>query len=172
MVGTLKDFFTLTKRFPHTKYEYGTSYNSYSIKSLYVNAWNRGTRLSVAPWYAHGDDGPSMKLGTTMFVHGTDDSKGTWTHYYYQENIQGKLVYHGSNGNVNTQPFFVSKRAYPWVYAGKLSTLATMIQKNYPLTKYKLGIKYNTIHGAVHDATVTTWNKGTRVRHAHCYPRL
>ena len=59
----------------------------------------------------------------------------------------------GGNGNANGVSFWVSKRPAPWVRVGTLATLPDIVKK-YPLKSYKLGIRYNSAGGAIHDATV------------------
>ena len=153
--GTLASFFTTIKTYPHTHYEFGVKYNTHggSIHHVIPSSWNRGTRLSCVPDYMQGDTGSSLQIGTAIFVYGTDDSKSSWTHHYYRENSQGKKTRVGGNGNANGVTFWVSKRPAPWVNVGTLALLPDIVKK-YPLTSYKLGIRYNSAGGAIHDATV------------------
>ncbi|KAL7570723.1 hypothetical protein ACA910_017845 [Epithemia clementina (nom. ined.)] len=98
-ISTMKDFELMEKMFPWTRFEWGTNYNSYCIKSLTVTKWNRGIRIHVTHPYAMGDDGSKLTFGVPCWTCETSDKEsqeGFFYHRYVANAMVSKIV--ASNG--------------------------------------------------------------------------
>ena len=77
-VGSLQGsgFEALTKKYNQKDYELGMFYNG-DIQTAAYNGWNRGTRLSLYPLFAMGnDDWRHQQMGTVMFIKGCYNCPG------------------------------------------------------------------------------------------------
>ena len=116
-VGNLNDYFNLLQRYPHTRFEYGVTYNSYTIMPVLVNNWNSGYRIAGKYEYHIGDrfpweGGNSFTKGGAIWFwgtrSGTDDAcnnNNQFYHMYYWDtgnpnpwNGHGATAYAWSNG--------------------------------------------------------------------------
>ncbi|MEZ4435613.1 MAG: hypothetical protein R3F65_24680 [bacterium] len=116
-VGNLNDVFALRDRYPFTHFEYGVTYNSYSIVPIVLNNWNGGWRAIGQYEYVIGDRFPweggnsFTKGGAAWFWQTqspTDDgcnNGGSWYHMYYYDygnpnpwNSHGATYWWASNG--------------------------------------------------------------------------
>ena len=171
-VGNIGNMHSMISKYPHYKYEFGVRYNSAhgAVHTVMLNSWNRGTRVSAYPMYPHGDNGRSLRFGTTVFFHGTGGQSHTYQQYYYKQVSTGLYKNYGGNGNGAGVSFWVSERRHPWKQVGTLKTLPTVASK-YPSDKYDWAVQYNAISGAMHKVTVNSWNVGVRVTVAPLYPQ-
>ena len=106
-----------------------------------------------------------MTYGTTVFTKGLSQSTH-WMQYYYQ---LGRPQGH-SNGNSDSVQVYAMKLASPWTHIGTLGSVETLVG-TYPLTHYKLGVKYNTGLGDIHEIIFSSWNRGTRISTVDTYPQ-
>jgi len=101
-VGTLADLESESAQNPFTEWTYGVIYNHGwgDVHDIVMNSWNRGTRVSVTPFYPQGDDAAALNFGTTVFTRDTDgQTAGEWIQNYYQDDGADQSVH--TNGNAD-----------------------------------------------------------------------
>lgn len=116
-IGNLNDYLRLVAQYPHTHWQYGVTYNSYSIVPVVINNWNGGYRVVGQYDYIVGDrfpweGGGSFTHGGSVWFWDTQsgvdnacNAAGSWYQYYYYRlgnpnthNGQGETQWWGSNG--------------------------------------------------------------------------
>ena len=167
-VGTLASMSSITTKYSHAKYDYGTAYNGghgYVFENV-LSSWNKGTRISQYPMYPQGDTLNGFTYGTAIFSNGLNDQRHEWHHYYYQENSNGRTLVSGSNGDVSTLAVYVRQRVSPWQKVGSIGQMDSLVG-TYPMNKYDYAVTYNAGMGDIHSVVINSWNKGTRLT---CFP--
>ncbi len=72
-VGTFTDINEIIKKYPATKWQYGSMRYGYLIDKINITTWNSGTRIFFPSMVPHGDNANSFHMGTSMYTRGTDD---------------------------------------------------------------------------------------------------
>jgi hypothetical protein len=101
-VGEITQYDELSKRYPHSDWDWAGTYNCLNPSPLIISDWNHGIRVMFRDLYPHGDDGSALHLGTALWTRGTQDpeSKAEWHHRYVSPGADGSLrECCGSNGN-------------------------------------------------------------------------
>jgi hypothetical protein len=166
--GTLAQLETSVQEFPFTEWTYGVRYNHGwgDVHDIVLNSWNRGVRVSVAPFYPQGDNAEQLAFGTTVFTRDTDgQTPGEWIQNYYRDD---QPVH--SNGNSNSVQVFRKRLPHAWQEVGTLADLESTIAE-YPLTEWTYGVQYNHGWGDIHDIVINSWNQGIRVSAYPFYPQ-
>ncbi len=109
-VGTLGEVEEIMKKYPTTEYTYGMNHNNSNIEEVAIHTWNKGIRVFFKYFYPQGDDGGKLTIGNSIFTKGTDDNESQQG-YFYQRYVDEKFHYNymGSNGNINSNNFYVKK---------------------------------------------------------------
>lgn len=115
-IGNLNDFFNLRAQYPFTDYEFGVTYNTFSILPVVFSNWNGGWRVTGQYSYIVGDRFPWE--GGNSFTHGGSiwtwdtqgaadnacNTAGSWFQYYFlhygnpnPHNGHGDTYFWGSN---------------------------------------------------------------------------
>ncbi len=116
-VGNLNDFWNIRGDYPFERFEFGVTYNTYSILPVVFSNWNGGWRVTGQYDYVIGDrfpweGGNSYTMGGAAWFWGTrgaqDDgcnNGSSWYHMYYYDygnpnpwNSHGDTYWWASNG--------------------------------------------------------------------------
>jgi len=171
-VGTMKDVQSLRKKYSHLNYNIGIPYNGV-IQRAFFNGWNRGTRMTLYPFYPQGGDEYNMQFGTALFTQGVPPESLTekrWRHIYVRQNQGGDSEYswasNGLGGSIDSKAVYVKRHEFPWKRVGKLADYDS-ISKKYPFADWEWGSTYN---GDVQKMTMNGWNRGVRLALNPIYP--
>lgn len=161
-VGSLADWDDVVANYPPATWRYATLYNaggSGVLHEVTPSSWNRGIRL-MSENYMQNDNVAAFEMGVVVFYKGTTDASD-WTQRYYQLK-DGSYKQAWSNGSAVNVNLYVHKMQHPWVKVGTLSNYDAVIS-SHPLSRYRYGVRYNTVSGYVHNVALSGWNRGIRL---------
>jgi len=169
-IGSLHSFVfeEMVRKYPFTHYQWGATYNTFTIRPVAINGWNRGVRVLCDGAYLQGDNGASLYMGSALMTRGTDDAgtqatkKADGTAEFLQHYVTSTGKKTGGS-NKNSFGMYVRKLAHPWEKVGRFVTRTDFLKckEKYPHHDWEWGTNYNMYE--IKPLTVTSWNRGHRI---------